>query len=114
MSRRMKPETPWRELYNPAMPRTVILPILLVLGLPQAAGVPAPLAARVTSIAAEIQPAVVAMRRDLHQHPELGFRETRTAGIVADRLRALKFDEVRTGVGVTGVVGILKGGKPGK
>ena len=52
-------------------------------------------------------------RRDIHRHPELGFRETRTAALVADRLRALKFDEVRTGVGVTGVVGVLKGGRPG-
>src|SRR4029079_2339181 len=69
---------------------------------------------RVESLAPELHPAVIAIRRDLHQHPELGFRETRTAGIVADRLRALKFDEVRTGIGGTGVVGILKGGKPGK
>ena len=75
---------------------------------------PAPaLRARVEAIASEIFPAVVTTRRDLHQHPELGFRETRTAGIVADRLRALKFDEVRTGVGGTGVVGVLRGGKPG-
>lgn len=70
--------------------------------------------ARVDTIATEIFPQLVSTRRDLHQHPELGFKETRTAGIVADRLRALKFDEVRTGVAGTGVVGILKGGKPGK
>src|SRR6187401_1396568 len=69
--------------------------------------------ARVDAIAAELQPSLVATRRDLHQHPELGFRETRTAAMVADRLRALKFDEVRTGVGKTGVVGVLKGGRPG-
>ena len=71
------------------------------------------LASRVESLATELHPAVIAIRRDLHQHPELGFRETRTAGIVADRLRALKFDEVRTGIGKTGVVGVLKGGRPG-
>jgi hypothetical protein len=41
-----------------------------------------------------------------------GFREKRTAAPVADRLRALKFDEVRTGLGVTGVVGVLKGARP--
>jgi amidohydrolase len=64
-------------------------------------------------LAAELHPAVIEIRRDLHMHPELGFRETRTAGIVADRLRALQFDEVRTEVGVTGVVGILEGGRPG-
>ena len=59
-------------------------------------------------------PKVVETRRDIHRHPELGYRETRTAALVADRLRALGFDEVRTGVGMTGVVGILKGGRPGK
>ncbi len=57
---------------------------------------------------------VVGWRRDIHQHPELGNRETRTAGIVAKHLRQLGFDEVRTGVAHTGVVGILHGGKPGK
>jgi amidohydrolase len=56
---------------------------------------------------------VVATRRDLHAHPELGFEEHRTAGIVADRLRALGYD-VHTGIGQTGVVGVLKGTKPGK
>lgn len=47
--------------------------------------------------------------RDLHAHPELSFQETRTAGIVAERLAALGF-EVTTGVGVTGVVGVLANG----
>lgn len=80
----------------------------------QSQGASAAMHAKVDAIATEIFPQVVATRRDLHQHPELGFKETRTAGIVADRLRALKFDEVRTGIAGTGVVGILKGGKPGK
>jgi amidohydrolase len=79
----------------------------------QTAGTPAAVRARVDALAAELLPAAIAVRRDLHRYPELGFREKRTAGIVADRLRALKFDEVRTGVGVTGVVGVLKGGRPG-
>lgn len=48
-------------------------------------------------------------RRDLHQHPELGYEETRTAAIVADKLRAFGFDEVVTSLGKTGVVGVLKG-----
>lgn len=48
---------------------------------------------------------------DLHQHPELSFAETRTAGKVADRLRELDFDEVHTEVGGTGVVGVLRNGK---
>jgi amidohydrolase len=56
---------------------------------------------------------VVATRRDLHAHPELGFEEHRTAGVVAERLRALGY-EVETGIGGTGVVGVLRGGKPGR
>lgn len=61
---------------------------------------------------AAIEPKVVAWRRDIHQHPELGNRETRTAKLVADHLRSLGID-VKTGVAYTGVVGLLKGGKPG-
>ncbi len=56
---------------------------------------------------------VLAWRRDIHQYPELGNRETRTAKIVADHLRSLGI-EVRTGVAHTGVVGVLRGGRPGK
>jgi amidohydrolase len=52
---------------------------------------------------------LIATRRDLHRHPEIGFEEQRTAGIVADRLRAAGY-EVRTGIAVTGVVGTLRGG----
>ena len=65
----------------------------------------------------EVSPAlfrdVVAVRRDLHAHPELGFEEHRTAGIVAERLRGLGY-EVRTGVGLTGVVGVLRTKNPGR
>ncbi len=56
---------------------------------------------------------VVATRRELHRHPELGFEEHRTAALVAERLRALGL-EVHTGIGQTGVVGVLRGAKPGK
>jgi amidohydrolase len=63
---------------------------------------------------AEWEPELVATRRDLHMHPETGFDVERTAGIVADRLRALNLDAVVTGIGKTGVKGVLKGGKPGK
>lgn len=66
----------------------------------------------IRAAAAAQQPKVVAWRRDFHQHPELANSETRTAKIVADHLKRLGF-EVRTGVGVTGVVGVLRGGKPG-
>lgn len=67
----------------------------------------------VFAAAAAIQPKVVAWRRDIHQHPELSNRETRTAAMVADHLRRLGY-EVRTGVAKTGVIGVLKGGKPGR
>ncbi|MFC3803448.1 M20 family metallopeptidase [Cohnella sp. GCM10012308] len=53
-----------------------------------------------------------AWRRDFHRNPELGYEETRTAGIVADHLTRLGL-EVRTGVGRTGVVGLLRGTEPG-
>ena len=55
---------------------------------------------------------IIEIRRDLHQHPELSNRETRTAKVVADELKSLGY-EVRTGIAHTGVVGILKGGRPG-
>src|SRR5579864_9368956 len=62
----------------------------------------------------ELVPDMVAMRRDLHEHPELAFEEVRTSGIVAQRLRTLGL-EVQTGIAKTGVVGLLRGGasKPG-
>ncbi|PLW82035.1 amidohydrolase [Kineobactrum sediminis] len=60
-----------------------------------------------------IEPKVIDWRRDLHANPELSNREFRTADKVAAHLRSLEFDEVITGVAHTGVVGTLKGGKPG-
>ena len=71
-----------------------------------------PFRATVAALAGKVEPKVIAWRRDFHEHPELGNRETRTAGIIAKHLQDLGM-EVKTGVGVTGVVGILKGGKPG-
>jgi amidohydrolase len=56
---------------------------------------------------------LIALRRDLHAHPELSFEEHRTAQVIADRLSALGC-QVRTGVGGTGVVALLKGGRSGK
>ena len=56
---------------------------------------------------------MIELRRDFHRHPELGFQEIRTAGIVAKRLADLGYT-VRAGLGKTGVIGFLKGGKPGK
>ncbi|GAB3099350.1 amidohydrolase [Aestuariicella hydrocarbonica] len=57
---------------------------------------------------------VISWRRDFHQHPELSNREFRTAKIVAEHLTALGFDRVETNVAHTGVVGVLKGAKPGR
>ena len=71
-----------------------------------------PLAGDVDRLSAEINPQVVAWRRDFHKNPELGNRETRTSKIIADELRKLGF-EVTTGVATTGVVGVLRGGRPG-
>ncbi|HYH06687.1 MAG TPA: amidohydrolase [Thermoanaerobaculia bacterium] len=67
----------------------------------------------IDAAAAKVEASVITTRRDLHQHPELGNRELRTAKIVADRLRALDI-EVQEKVAHTGVVGILRGGRPGK
>jgi amidohydrolase len=63
--------------------------------------------------AGQVEAQVIAWRRDIHQHPELGNREFRTSALVAAHLKALGL-EVRTGVGHTGVIGILHGGKPGR
>ena len=56
---------------------------------------------------------LIALRRDFHRHPELSHKESRTAEIIAERLHAAKL-EVRTGVGGTGVVGVLHGDRPGR
>src|SRR5437667_6318672 len=61
---------------------------------------------------ADLQPDIMAWRRDLHAHPELLYDVHRTADFVAERLRAFGCDEVATGLGRTGVVGVIKGRKP--
>jgi amidohydrolase len=66
----------------------------------------------VNRLVSKVESKVIAWRRDLHEHPELGNREVRTTAIVAKHLRSLGM-EVKTGVAKTGVVGILKGGLPG-
>ncbi|MFZ3321259.1 MAG: amidohydrolase [Usitatibacter sp.] len=73
---------------------------------------PFPFDSAIASAADRLEPKVVAWRRDIHQNPELGNREVRTARLVADHLRSLGI-EVRENVAYTGVVGVLKGGKPG-
>ena len=61
----------------------------------------------------EILPGVVADRRHLHQNPELAFEEHETARFVTERLEALGVEDIRTGVGKTGVTGLIRGGKGG-
>ncbi|MFN2456760.1 MAG: amidohydrolase [Chitinophagaceae bacterium] len=66
----------------------------------------------INNAANKIEQKCINWRRDIHQHPELGNREFRTANLIADHLRSLGL-EVKEKVAHTGVVGILKGGKPG-
>jgi amidohydrolase len=61
---------------------------------------------------ADLQPDIQAWRRDIHEHPELLYDVHRTSAFVADRLREFGCDEVATGLGRTGVVGVIKGRKP--
>ncbi len=77
----------------------------------QAGGQPA-LRQEIDRRTGEVHEKVLAWRRDLHEHPELSNREFRTSKLVAGHLRSLGI-EVRTGVAHTGVVGVLRGGKPG-
>ncbi|HEY5917462.1 MAG TPA: amidohydrolase [Chryseolinea sp.] len=66
----------------------------------------------ISAAADKVESKVITWRRDIHEHPELGNRELRTAALVAKHLQSLGI-EVTTNVAVTGVVGILKGGQPG-
>jgi amidohydrolase len=67
---------------------------------------------RIAALTREIAPGLIPIRRDLHQHAELSLQETRTAALVSEYFTKLGL-EVRTGIGGTGVLGILRGGKPG-
>src|SRR3954451_15842237 len=70
------------------------------------------MSAEIDAAAKQVLPQVIEWRRYIHQHPELSNREFNTSKLVADKLREFGL-EVRTGIAKTGVVGILKGGKPG-
>lgn len=93
----------------------VVSAAALVLSSPVAAQLaPDPaLAAEIDRRTAAITDKVTAWRHDIHQHPELGYAETRTAGIIAAHLKALGLEVQENVGGIPGVVGILKGGKPG-
>jgi amidohydrolase len=91
---------------------------IAVLGLISSLIVPSTLVAQTgdRDVAAAVDrfaPAMIEIRHQIHQHPELSNREFETAKLVADYLRSLNLDEVRTGIGHTGVIGVLRGGKPG-
>ena len=99
------------------MPSFSHLPAALAAALLALAAAPAlaqnaALDARIGQLAQAEETRVIAWRRDFHEHPELGNQETRTAGIIAAHLRKLGL-EVTTGVARTGVVGVLRGGRPG-
>ena len=67
---------------------------------------------KVDALAKQVEPKVIRWRHDIHEHPELSNQEFKTAAKVADHLRKLGY-EVQTNIAVTGVVGVLKGGRPG-
>lgn len=92
--------------------KNIIGGILLVVFLPSFAQINPKLQTKVEQLATAIEPRMIEWRRDIHQHPELGNREFKTAAKIAEHLKSLGI-EVQTGVAHTGVVGILKGGKPG-
>src|SRR4030065_220924 len=73
---------------------------------------PAALRNDIDRLCGQVEAKVIAWRRDIHEHPELGNREFRTARLVAEHLRSLGL-EVRTEIAHTGVVGLLRGRKPG-
>lgn len=93
--------------------RLSLLAVSLALPLWSVAASAADLKTALSPQISAVMPQVVNWRRDIHQHPELSNREQRTAALVAAELKKLGL-EVQTGIAHTGVVGILKGGKPGK
>ena len=62
----------------------------------------------------DIFPALKAIRQDLHRHPELGFHEVRTSGIIAQQLSQFGISDVKRNIGVTGVLATIKGTKHGE
>lgn len=93
------------------MRKIVVLSFLVVIAIP-AISQNSALRNQVNAAADKIEQKVIAWRRDIHEHPELGNNEVRTAALIAKHLESLGI-EVKTGVAHTGVVGVLKGGKPG-
>ena len=92
--------------------RTTAACVAMLMLVPSLAAAAPALDAAMEERIAAMEPQVIAWRRDFHEHPELGNREFRTAKIVADHLKRLGL-EVQTEVAHTGVVGLLRGGRPG-
>lgn len=92
----------------------ILLLFLLLICVPQISTAQSPesLRAAIDDAAAAVEADVITWRRDIHANPELSNREFRTAGVVAAHLQALGI-EIRTEVAHTGVVGVLRGGRPG-
>jgi amidohydrolase len=88
------------------------LRILIALVLAAAAPC-APAQTGIEALADEVEPRVIAWRRHIHQNPELGFQEEKTAAYIAEALRKMPGIEVQTGIARTGIKAVLKGGKPG-
>ncbi|MGO1892426.1 MAG: amidohydrolase, partial [Luteimonas sp.] len=97
---------------RPVFAAALAAPALLLSAALAAQDAPATQRAEVTAAAQALQDKVVAWRRDIHQHPELGNREFRTAELVAEHLRSLGL-EPQTGIAHTGVTAVLRGGLPG-
>jgi amidohydrolase len=104
---------------NLTLPLSLFLAVLAAATLTRLPGLPALVAANasredeIARAAESLRAKLIETRRDFHLHPELSNREERTSRVVAEKLRALGLDEVKTGVGKYGVVALLKGRQPG-
>ncbi len=96
----------------PTLPLAALAAALILVAPTARAQRPDALLAEIDRRNEQITQKVIAWRHDIHRNPELSFQETRTAALVATHLRSLGL-EVRTGVGGNGVVGVLRGGRPG-
>jgi amidohydrolase len=92
--------------------RMLVALAMLAIAAPSSAQTAGMFSTQVEASIAQVLPRMIAWRRDLHEHPELSYEEVRTARVVAQHLRSLRM-EVRTGVAQTGVVGVLRGARPG-
>ena len=95
-----------------AIPVCVLFVLVAATALPAALHPATPLEKKIQALTDKLIPELIAIREDIHSHPELGLQLPRTSAIVADYFRKLGL-EVRTGFAEGGVLGILKGGKPG-